>query len=661
MSQAKLIVLPLCIATVLLTTLFVVTQLAFASPVPADADGQSLLALYILALDNDPGEPTSLTQYYTPTVRSILSATTGSRTKTAVILADLDGGLDTHILIAEGGVLTSVQGLPIRHKNDRLVLDESVSEWDVANGEAIGTFLSWATAQYPGRAVVFSFLGHGAPVVPKVNFYDQAPVAATPTAEPGTPTDEVSGAEPVPPLPSRWHAHNGFTDYHSASLLSVADLAQALAAATDDGAKPFKIIDLVQCFSSSIEELYELHPYAETIAGSPNYTYAKPEMVGAALRALDPQMSAPEMTETILATYDRALPVEGHPRLLVGVDSKRIPAIKEAWDNTSRHLLAALSTDADAVRTHIKSAYESSAKYDTTLCKDPDYQLAPPDAMSDMADFALHLSGAFGRSSPVGSWAITSTQRISEAIITRHAHSGTPWFDETLSPPFWSLEKPGIALFTDFSADGKDGLSWQAYWYTDTVSANVPHPFRFLQSGYTDAGWADVFTHYWGYNDLAPETIIFNSSADPSQAECEPAFLSGRGHGELTATDFTISTDRGEISAASSIGFTPLMTFALSVELHSQTEATNPQVLFKIYRNGTLIMAEVDTPGYMPADSVRQVQLGRNWEAKYPGRYEFEVTVDADERFIETNEVDNTLRTALIVTAPALYAPFVAQ
>ncbi|MEM7133072.1 MAG: CARDB domain-containing protein [Chloroflexota bacterium] len=624
-----------------------------------------LLAIYILAFDNNPDEPLSLSTYYTPTVQSIVDGTKEHPTKTAVMLIDLDGGLDTHILIAQEGTVAEIDGLPEIAQDGSIQLNETIQELDMADGQALGAFLLWAKAQVEGGVTILSFLGHGESVVPKVNFMppdsNAAPDLNPPASgELDSENDADRGEEPIAPLPARWRAHQGFTDYRSASLLSIYDLGLALSIATNNGAEPFRTVDLVQCFSSSIEELYELHPYAETILGAPNYTYSKPDMVGKALDAVDPSMTASEMATTILSTYDNELPIEGHPRLLVGVESNKIPAIKEAWDQTSLHLVQALEDEMalDDTKIRIQTAYTQSAKYDTTLCNEADFALAPPDAMSDMSDFATQLSSTFGQTSPVGSWALTTTAKIDAAIIVRHDRGGVPWFAEGENLPEWSLHGPGISLFTDFSADSVENLSWQAYWYSDTISTQVPHPFQFLQNAESGASWADVFALYWGYDALSESAPDFNSTQYKTLSECEPAFLSGRGQGELNTSNLIVSTSSGQVSAATSLKLTSGLTFTLAVDVGSEFDATNPQVRFVIYRNGRRIMAEVETPGFLPAGSVRQVQLSRNWEAEHPGLYEFEVIVDADERFTETNEEDNIVRSTLSVIAPAIHLPY---
>lgn len=658
------------IALLSLPFLFTAGDLRAANHSPQNDD--SLLAIYILAFDNDPNQPMSLSAYYTPTVASIVDGTANTISKTAVILADLDGGLDTHILVAQNGSSNQVDGLPDMdalqvNPSAPVRLTESIKELDMGSGEVLGAFLRWAKEQYPNRSTTLSYLGHGESIVPKVNFMpqtDMSPVAGTPTPQPtpGEPAvgDDLESAEPIPPLPARWRAHQGFTDYHSASLLSIHDLGLALSIATNNGADPFKTVDLVQCFSSSIEELYELHPYAETVVGAPNYTYSKPDMVGAALAAIAPSMTAVETAQTILTTYDSELPVEGHPRLLVGIENSKIPAIKQAWDKTSFYLGRALGEKRDDTKARIQTAYSQSAKYDTTLCEQVDFALAPPDAMSDMSDFATQLSSAFGQTSPVGSWALTTTMQIDEAIIARHAHAGVPWFAEGQNPPEWSLHGPGISLFTDFSADSADGLSWQAYWYSDTVSSQVPHPFQFLQDSADGTSWADIFADYWNYASIGSGQVP--TTADETQADCEPAFLAGRGPGELAATDLAVLIDGADVSAASTLIIRPNLSFSMTVNLRSQGKATNPQVLFNIYRNGRRIMSEVETPGYVEENSVSQVVLGRNWLAQYAGLYEFEVFVDSDERFTEANEEDNIMRTSInVIEPPQLHLPIIVQ
>jgi len=55
---------------------------------PAQQD-DGILALYVLAFDDNPDNLLSLTTYYTPTITSIVSATANSTNKIAVVLGSM--------------------------------------------------------------------------------------------------------------------------------------------------------------------------------------------------------------------------------------------------------------------------------------------------------------------------------------------------------------------------------------------------------------------------------------------------------------------------------------------------------------------------------------------------------------------------------------------
>lgn len=638
-----------------------------------------LLAIYALAFDNDSADAMNLSLYYTSTVEGIVEATLNAPDKTAIILADLDGLLDTHILLAQDGQLIPVEGLPIAAPTGTVpVLDDLTDEYDMANGEELGHFLQWARGSFSANVTTFSYLGHGAPLVPEV--------VPTPTAVPAmpeplpsataspqptvTPTsgdvvseDDALRVEPVPPLPSRALAHSGFTDFNSASLLSIHALATALDMATDGGANPFHTVDLVQCFASSIEELYELYPYTETITGSPNYAYSKPEMIGTALGTISASMTAAQIADTFIRIYDEELPPTEHPRLLVAVDSSKVEPIKESWDRASFHLSELLATDRQATRNKITNAYDASAKYDTTLCGDPDWRLETPDSVSDMSDFAQNISQIFGPTSPAGSWAITTTQRIDDAIIARYARNGVPWFalvdqeendTRAITPVEWTFDGPGISLYTDFGAAVNTDirqLDWFSAWYTDT--ANIPHlgyanpsPYAFLTGGHNEISWADVFSQYW-------ENKTFG------ETRCEPAFLAGRGFGELSILNFLPTTTGNLVVAADSTVQLPIYgedpngeLISFSAQISTTIEAVNPQVRFNVYNSvDEQIYAEGVSAGYLEAGETKQIESDFRWPVRQAGTYTFEVILDADERFIENNEDDNIVRYSVEIQA----------
>ncbi|MCA9978635.1 MAG: hypothetical protein KC413_22900, partial [Anaerolineales bacterium] len=128
----------LCLALFLFTgVLFAQAQNAEATAVsPQQADNATLLAVYVLAFDNDreADDSINLTYKYTPTVQSLVAATDELAQVTAVILADLDQADDTHILVAHNGETTAILGLP----NANGSLNPTLNEYDTTDGLTLG-------------------------------------------------------------------------------------------------------------------------------------------------------------------------------------------------------------------------------------------------------------------------------------------------------------------------------------------------------------------------------------------------------------------------------------------------------------------------------------------------------------------------------------------
>lgn len=585
----------------------------------------TLLALYALAFDNEPGSPGNLSAYYTPTVQSIVSATAAAPDRVAVILADLDGYGDTHILIVQNGVAVPVTGLPnAPHLSLPVTLDPHLQEFNMADGWYVGNFIRWARRLYPTSQTVFSFVGHGAPLAPQLRpLTEGSPIAAPTPTPPGAPDP----ATEFVPLPPRWGAHSDLTDHHSAGLLSVRSLAQALSIGTGNGVEPLTVVDLLHCFSATIEELYEIHAYAKTIIAAPNYTYAEPTMLGKTLALLDPLQPPATLAQTLVASYDSSLPATDHPRLFIALDADKLAPIKAAWDQTSAGLLDEWAANPTQTRNRLLAAYQASAKYDTSICQSQDWLLAPPDALSDMADFAERLKTEFGAQSPVGAWAMTTTQAISTAIIARHRQDGVPWFVE---PPAatWTFPGRGIALFADLApvvVKGSTLFSWQAAWYTHTVSSGNRYPYAFIRpTGNISATWADLFH-------------LFSTEPITTPFGCVQSFLHGRGAGALSISNLTPITH--SVSAA----------LFFSATVHSAQAAANPLLRFRVYHRDELFFETVVGAGYFTADSRRGVQSTVAWRPWLSGIYTVEATIDVDQRFTEVNELDNQITVTLPV------------
>lgn len=571
----------------------------------AQANDETLLALYILAFDNALLSPANLTLQYQPTLEALAAGTRHQPHKRAVLLVDLDGLNDTHILMLHDGQITPVAGLPDADGQ----LDTTLKEYDLSDGPSLGQFIRWSRQSYPATQTTLSFIGHGAPLTPETaleNFFQTATQRGI-------------------PLPSHRGLYANFTDHHPYGLISPHDLAVALEMGTDGGLNPLTVLDLVHCFSASIEQFYELHRYAHALTGSPNYTYASPIMLGQGLSSIQAGTEAAVMADTLVRTYTQSIPDAGHPRILVAVHGSRLPPIKQAWDTMAYYLKAELLARPRMSRVKISSAYQASAKYDTTFCEPQDWQLTSPDALTDMADFAHKLALRFGRTSQIGRWADETAQLIKHAVIARYAHQGRPWFAGSSSQPIWTFDGAGVALYTDFqplSASGQTVyLSPQSMWYTDTVSAINPHPYQFVQGGIHSISWADVFDTFWQGQTIAPAPCLL------------PRFPQAQNEGELSVMQITSPiTQFGVVSVDVPI--------TLAAAIETQTVVDNPLVQFQVSHHETVVFSDTVSAGYLMTGT-HEIKASRAWSPTVNGPFTLVVTVDSDDRVLETDELDN--------------------
>ncbi len=574
---------------------------------PATAHESHLLAIYVLAFDNNPTSTANLTPQYQPTIQALLAATVGQPDKTALVLADLDGAGDTFILVIQNGQATPIVGLPNADGN----LETTLTEYDMSDGATLGGFIKWSRLTYPSEKTVLVYVGHGAPLVPKTDLSNLFSLEA---------------ADTINPLPHHRGLNSNYTDYHPLSIISPYDLAYALKIGTDDGQSPLTVLDMIHCFSATIEQFYELYPYAETMTGSPNYTYMAPTMLGQALTNLQASMSAATMAKTIIHTYDEVLPATEHPRIFVAIDSHQLAAVKHAWDITAYHLQQQFVRDAAVTKNKISSAYNASAKYDTTFCEPQDWTLATPDALSDMVDFADKLTARFGAFSEVGVAATMTKQHLQKAILAKVVQNGEPWFAEVSPKPTWLFQGAGVALYTDFKAlfttDGVNYLSQQATWYTNTVTPINPQPYAFIQNGYQGTTWANVLAEFWDGQIIKTAPCLL------------PAFPQAQDEGEISVAEITfpIESMSGLVSVDA-----PL---SPSVAFNTAGTVDNPLIQFTIWQSDSVVYSDTVSAGYL-ITGTHEVRAATSWLPQTSGSFKLQVEVDSDNRIMEQNEADN--------------------
>lgn len=474
-----------------------------------------LLAIYLLALDSNLShQQGSILQDLQSTLADATSCN-----KVALVLADQQGDHNTQIIRIQGAITETIRGLP----DATGTLNPALDEYNMADGAQLGTFIKWARAQYSTTQTTLAYIGHGVPLAPTtdVTRYISDTINANPTVH-----DAANLVNGIFPVPIRTDAHpDQLTDQQSKSLISPYALGEALRIGTDNGTKPLTVLDIVHCFAGTIEEFYEVTPYAQALIGSPNYTYSGAMMLRRALLAIQPGQSPQYMATAMLDAYDQTLAeadrsddqpdIVDHPRVLVALESSQLPAVKSSVDRLAGVLLQALDGSGAETKRIISATHQISQKYDTTLCTLPgrpqDWQLSQEDGLSDLTDFASHLRDQFALSPTV---ALTITDVISQvnaAIIKTTKVSGTPWFADNPNLTWtFSNKASGIGIYSDFhgmSLDNGRYLGWQAHWYNKGKADNIednPHPYAFLQGTYS---WSDVLQRFWQDDTKGVQTI----------------------------------------------------------------------------------------------------------------------------------------------------------
>ena len=480
----------------LLTGLFYLSSAVQATPALLAQENPRLVAIYLLALDSNLAR-------YEADLRQAIHSGAGAANQLVVILSDGNGPQNTTIEVIENGVVTQIDGLP----NENGALLPALQEYDMGNGTQIGGFLQWVNSQYalnPADKKILTIIGHGLPAAPETDFYWR----------PETTTRAAATASGLPPAPTRLEAHAEFTDMYTnddtkvRSLLTPYQLKEALRRGQGERGS-FDVINLIHCFGATMEELYEIAPFAKTTVAAPSYTFINPVALQKTLDTLTATMSASEMATTIARVHSEALPMTGHPHLIVAVDNSKILALKSIWDDLAQTLLLRWQTDRETTKQKLLAAYHQAGKYQTLGCNGID-GAAPPAAFVDMGNFAGKLADLFPDDA-VGAAAQEALATLTSARLAAHALRGRPWFAATsLLWPFDTQGYTGIAIYADFSGGDQANpppRDWISHWYTSIVTADNPAPYGFITSPDGRATWADLFQAFWQDVAFAPPVV----------------------------------------------------------------------------------------------------------------------------------------------------------
>lgn len=464
----RTLLLPLC----LLALITVSSARTRASTVQQPAN--ALLSIYLLALDSDLG------LYKQALIDNIVAGTAGKYDRTALIVVDSNGPHDTQVLFVRNGIATPQTGLP----NRLGIISDSLDEYDMADGATLGGFLKWARQTYPSNQTLVTFIGHGLPAAPIADV-DQLWPRQAGSRQMAVTTNNI-------PLPTKYWAHPNFTDNHpKRTLLTPKQLGIALAQATNEGANPIAVLDLIHCFGVTIEQLSEIAPYVQATVGSPSYVYLQPEMLQRSLHELPSELGAVALAKA-LATYHQ-IAEPHHPTVITAVDNSHLAALQNAWNGVAGALLQRWQQE-PTTREQLTLAWRQAAKYDAPLCDD-EWRIDDSDYLADLGSLARALQSTF----PGEPVAVSAAQALAElsAAVTTLTHADHPWMRPD---QFWNFDSnySGIAIYGNlipWQQNGQAYLSFQAHFYT---AAGAAAPYRFLQRRTpNDTTWGDLFTTFW--------------------------------------------------------------------------------------------------------------------------------------------------------------------
>jgi hypothetical protein len=453
----------------------------YAQTIVVTRAAEMMLLMVYFPADND------LTTYVPTIIERLRLGSRLNPNVQVVMLADQSGAGDTRVVTIAGG-----QVLP----TDAVFAQWGKRELNTADPAVLAWFLRYARERYPTAREIVSLMGHGLALAPEVIWPETAALAApTVGAESATPAQ-------IPALPKGIDATPG--DITDRGYFSTIDLGQALAAATDGGAKPFDLIFFDQCFQANLDTLYEVRAAADHFVASPNYAWLVAPY-DQYLALLAPAATTTQIGGAIIARYQRNL-TDRHPNAIVSLRRVDIETIAGAVSDLGAALQRALRGGA---RGAIGSATFGSKYVDTTQCGRQNLTLGPPDELIGAGVFATNLQRFFPVGDGAGVHAAAGDLLAALAAVQQTARVGVPYIapDE-----FWDYDDT-ITILAPLPPNSPAPIVWRSSIYTETtplVATWTPMPTMTVQIttsfAYVRDGLWDEFLAEW-YSAPLPPTV----------------------------------------------------------------------------------------------------------------------------------------------------------
>jgi hypothetical protein len=437
------------------------------------SSGQVLLIVYF-AGDND------LSPYAASILRRLQHGTALNPNVQVVALFDQAGDHNTAVFELNNGTRQQTDAVQTAWGSDELVTTDP---------QALTWFLQYARNRYPNASrTIVALIGHGAGLTPEV--LPSTVMAANKTAP---------QSAPVPALPR----HSDFTPgdvSDDGGYLSTLDYAQALSAATDNGARPFDLLFFDQCFQGNLDVLYQVHQTANILIASPNYAWlAAP--YDKYLPLFTPDAPLEQTATAITRIYEAAL-TDSEPNAIFWVHGADLPVIASAVSDLGAALHSAISAGVDQ---RILNAARNSQSVDTTDCGRGNMKLGPPDELIGAGSFARNLQERFLANDNFGIYSAAGAVLNTLNTVHTLARVGKPYLVPPSANIVWDYTD-SLTILAPLHRDAAPAVAWRATIYgeqsplTARWSADpgttvvISTTFAFARDGQWDNFLADWYT-----------------------------------------------------------------------------------------------------------------------------------------------------------------------